>query len=102
MDLMGLVAWLVIGAIAGLLASLVMPTRMGLLGDTFVGIVGGFIGGALFNAIGEPGVTGLSLWSIFVAFVGSVVLLGVVRVFSGPNDDIVSAPYREDTDWSRR
>ena len=92
MEPMGLIAWLVVGAIAGWLASLVIPTRMGLLGDIVVGIVGGVIGGALFHAVGEVGLTGLSLWSIFVAFVGSVVLLGLVRLFTGPYDDIVTTP----------
>jgi uncharacterized membrane protein YeaQ/YmgE (transglycosylase-associated protein family) len=102
MDPMGLIVWLVVGAVAGFLASLVIPTRMGLVGDMVVGVIGGVVGGALFNAIGEPGVTGLSLWSIFVAFIGSVLLLGLARLFSGPVDDVVTTPYRDDTDWSRR
>jgi uncharacterized membrane protein YeaQ/YmgE (transglycosylase-associated protein family) len=92
MEPMGLIAWLVVGAIAGWLASLVIPTRMGLLGDIVVGIVGGVIGGALFRAVGEPGLTGLSIWSIFVAFIGSVVLLGMIRLFTGPYDETVITP----------
>jgi uncharacterized membrane protein YeaQ/YmgE (transglycosylase-associated protein family) len=93
MEPMGLIAWLVVGAIAGWLASLVIPTRMGLLGDIVVGIIGGVIGGALFRAVGEVGMTGLSVWSIFVAFIGSVVLLGVVRLFNGGRDeDMLTTP----------
>jgi uncharacterized membrane protein YeaQ/YmgE (transglycosylase-associated protein family) len=80
---MGLLAWLVVGAIAGWLASLVIPARLGLIGDIVVGIIGGFIGGALFRAIGEPGLTGFSIWSIFVAFVGAVILLGLIRLANG-------------------
>ncbi len=83
MEPMGLIAWLIVGAIAGWLASMVIPSGLGLLGDIVVGIVGGFIGGFLFHSIGEVGMTGLSIWSIFVAFVGAVILLYLIRFFSG-------------------
>lgn len=83
MEPMGLIAWLVVGGIAGWLASKVIPTGLGLIGNILVGIVGGFLGGFLFNAIGEVGMTGLSLWSIFVAFVGAVVLLYLIRLVNG-------------------
>ena len=85
MDAMGWLAWLIIGAIAGWLASMVMGTnyRQGLLLDIVVGIVGALIGGFLFNLIGVSGATGFNIWSLFVAFVGAVVLLGVLRLFSG-------------------
>ena len=85
MEPMGLLAWLVVGAIAGFLASIVVPTGLGLLGDIVVGVLGGFIGGYMFHAIGEVGMTGFSLWSIFVAFVGAVVLLYGIRLFKGRN-----------------
>ena len=82
---MGLLAWLVIGAIAGWLASLVMKTnrRQGLLMDIIVGIIGAFIGGFVFNQFGTAGVTGFNIWSLFVAFTGAVILLAIVRLFSG-------------------
>ncbi len=83
MEPMGLVAWLVVGGIAGWLASRVIPSGLGLIGDIVVGIIGGFIGGFLFKAIGEQGMTGFSIWSIFVAFIGSVVLLYVIRLING-------------------
>jgi uncharacterized membrane protein YeaQ/YmgE (transglycosylase-associated protein family) len=85
MDAMGWLAWLIVGAIAGWLASIVMRTnsQQGLLLDIIVGIVGALIGGFLFNAIGSPGVTGFNVWSLFVAFVGAVVLLGLLRLFTG-------------------
>jgi len=85
MDQMGWLAWLVVGAIAGWLASMVMKTNrhQGLLMDIVVGIVGAFIGGFLFNQFGETGVTGFNIWSIFVAFTGAVVLLALIRLFSG-------------------
>ncbi len=85
MDQMGWLAWLVVGAIAGWLASIVMKTnrQQGLIMDIVVGIVGAFIGGFLFNQFGEEGVTGFNIGSILVAFIGAVVLLALIRLFSG-------------------
>jgi len=85
MGQMGWLAWLVIGALAGWLASMVLKTnrRQGLLMDIVVGIVGAFIGGFLFNQFGTAGVTGFNVWSLFVAFTGAVVLLVVIRLLSG-------------------
>jgi len=82
---MGWLAWLIVGAIAGWLASIAMKTnaRQGLLMDIVVGIVGAFIGGFLFNEFGTAGVTGFNVWSVFVAFVGAVVLLFAIRLFTG-------------------
>ncbi len=62
---------------------MVVHSRLGLLGDIIAGIVGASIGGFLFNAIGVSGVTGFNIWSVLVAFVGAVVLLGAIRLFSG-------------------
>ncbi len=83
MDAMGWLAWLIVGAVAGWLASLVMHSRLGLLGDIVVGIIGAFIGGFLFNLIGAPGATGFNVWSVIVAFIGAVVLLAIIRLFTG-------------------
>jgi uncharacterized membrane protein YeaQ/YmgE (transglycosylase-associated protein family) len=85
MDATGWLAWLIVGALAGWLASMVMGTnaRQGLLLDIVVGIIGALIGGFLFNVIGAPGVTGFNVWSLFVAFIGAVVLLGLLRLFTG-------------------
>jgi len=85
MDQMGWLAWLIIGAIAGWLASIVMKSngRQGLLMDIVVGIVGAFIGGFLFNQFGASGVTGFNIWSLFVAFIGAVVLLAGLRLLNG-------------------
>ena len=80
---MGWLAWLIVGAIAGWLAGMVMKSGGGLLTDIIVGIVGAFIGGFLFNALGLEGTTGFSVWSIFVSFVGAVALLAAIRVFNG-------------------
>lgn len=85
MEPMGWLAWLVIGAVAGWLASMVMKTnrQQGLLMDIVVGIVGALIGGFLFNQFGSAGVTGFNVWSLFVAFIGAVVLLYAIRLVNG-------------------
>ena len=83
MEPMSLLAWVVVGLIAGWLASQVVASRFGIIGDTVVGMIGALIGGFLFNEFGETGTTGLNIWSIFVAFVGAVVLLVLIRAVSG-------------------
>jgi len=85
MGQMGWLAWIVIGAVAGWLASIVMKTNrsQGLLMDIVVGILGAFLGGFLVNQFGSAGITGFNIWSLFVAFVGAVILLGLVRLFTG-------------------
>ncbi len=84
MDAMGWLAWLIIGGVAGWLASIVMKTNrsQGTILDIIVGIVGAFIGGFLASLLGAPGVTGFNIWSLLVAFIGAVVLLGVIRMFN--------------------
>jgi uncharacterized membrane protein YeaQ/YmgE (transglycosylase-associated protein family) len=78
---MNLLLFIVLGGIAGWLASIIMHTnaRQGMLLNIVVGIVGAFLGGLLFNLFGARGVTGFNLWSLVVALVGAVVLLGIVR-----------------------
>ena len=73
---MGILAWIILGLIAGFLASKVVNrSGEGLLRDILLGIVGAVVGGWLFTAMGQVGVTGLNLYSILVAFVGGVVVL---------------------------
>lgn len=77
---MSILAWIVVGLIAGWLASLVMPgVSGGVLTDIVVGILGALIGGVLFRAFGAEGATGINLWSILVSFIGAVILLGIVK-----------------------
>ncbi|HEY3417173.1 MAG TPA: GlsB/YeaQ/YmgE family stress response membrane protein [Armatimonadota bacterium] len=80
---MGILGWIVLGALAGWLASIVMGTnaRQGCLMDIVVGIVGALIGGFLFRAFGGAGVTGFNLWSLLVAFIGAVILLFILHGF---------------------
>jgi uncharacterized membrane protein YeaQ/YmgE (transglycosylase-associated protein family) len=79
----GIIAWLVVGLIAGWLAGLVMKGGgYGLIGDIVIGIVGAFVGGFVFSLITGGGTAGF--WgSIAVAFVGAVILIAVVRALPG-------------------
>ena len=79
---MDLIVYLVFGALAGWIASMIMGTdaRQGAFMNIVVGIVGAFLGGMLMNAFGQPGVTGFNFYSIFVAILGSVVLLWIYKV----------------------
>jgi uncharacterized membrane protein YeaQ/YmgE (transglycosylase-associated protein family) len=79
----GIIAWLVVGLIAGWLAGVVMKGGgYGLIGDIVIGIVGAFVGGFVFNLITGGGTAGF--WgSIAVAFVGAVILIAVVRALPG-------------------
>ena len=73
---MSLLAWLVVGLIGGFLASKVVnKSGEGLVMDIVLGVVGALVGGFLFNMFGASGATGINLYSIFVAFIGAVVVL---------------------------
>jgi uncharacterized membrane protein YeaQ/YmgE (transglycosylase-associated protein family) len=78
---MGWIGWIILGAIAGWLASVIMGTddRQGCIVNIVVGIIGALIGGLIMNFIGGQGVTGFNLWSLLVAVLGAVVLLAIVR-----------------------
>ncbi|WKZ38880.1 MAG: GlsB/YeaQ/YmgE family stress response membrane protein [Anaerolineales bacterium] len=75
--------WIVFGALAGWLASIVMGKnkQMGALANIVVGIIGAFIGGYVMQFFGAQGVTGFNLPSLLVAILGAVILLFVVGLF---------------------
>jgi len=75
---MSILAWLVLGLIAGFLGSKVVnKSGEGMLLDIVLGIVGAIVGGWLFNMFGSAGVSGLNLYSLLVAVVGSIIVLVV-------------------------
>lgn len=79
---MNFLVWIIVGALAGWLASIVMKTNkeQGLLMDILFGIVGGFVGGWVLQLLGiGSGVTGLNIPSILTAFVGAVIVIWVLR-----------------------
>lgn len=83
LDPVNILVWIIIGAIAGWLASMVMKTNasQGLLTDIIVGIIGGLIGGFVLGLLGSSAeVTGLNLTSLLVAFIGAVILLALLRI----------------------
>jgi uncharacterized membrane protein YeaQ/YmgE (transglycosylase-associated protein family) len=79
----GIIAWLVVGLVAGWLAGMVMKGGgYGVVGDIVIGIVGAFVGGFVFSLITGGGSAGF--WgSIAVAFVGAVILIAIVRAMPG-------------------
>jgi uncharacterized membrane protein YeaQ/YmgE (transglycosylase-associated protein family) len=79
----GIIAWLVVGLIAGWLAGQVMKGGgFGIVGDIVVGLIGAFVGGLVFSLITGGGTAGF--WgSIFVAFIGAIILIAVVRALPG-------------------
>ncbi len=76
---MGIIGWIIIGALAGWLASIVTGNdrKMGGFSNIAVGIIGGFIGGFIMNLLGGAGVTGFNLWSLLVSFMGSLIFLWI-------------------------
>ena len=81
---MSILAWIVLGLLAGFIASkIVNGTGEGALLDIVLGVVGAVAGGWLFNTFGASGVTGLNLYSILVSVVGAVVVLFLYHTLTG-------------------
>ncbi len=80
---MSLLALIVVGAIAGWIASAVMGTGTGLFIDMILGIIGAWVGSWIMGVFGETGVTGFNLYSIMVAIIGAIVLIAISRLFRG-------------------
>lgn len=81
---MGLLAWVVLGFVAGALAEMATGRKTGgCLTRIAVGVVGALIGGTVAQAAGEEGITELSLWSVLIAFAGAVVLLLALEAVAG-------------------
>ncbi len=77
---MGIILWILFGALAGRIASVIMKTDAGAITDIIMGIVGGVIGGFIMNLFGQAGVTGFNLYSIIVAVVGAIVVIYIGRM----------------------
>lgn len=81
---MSFLAWIVLGLIAGFIASkIVNKTGEGVIMDIVLGIVGAVVGGWLFNTFGHIGVTGINLYSILVAVVGAIIVLVIYHALVG-------------------
>lgn len=78
---MGIILWIVFGALAGWIASMLMGTDAGQRTgwDIIMGIIGSMVGGFIMNMVGWTGVTGFNLYSLFVAVAGAVVVIYIAR-----------------------
>lgn len=81
---MGIIAWIIFGALAGWIGSLIMGTdeQQGAIANIVVGIVGALIGGFVARSFGGSGVTGFNLGSLLIAVLGSIILLGLYKMMS--------------------
>ncbi len=81
---MSILGWIFLGLISGFIASkIVNKTGEGFIVDVILGVVGAMVGGFIFHHLGEPGVTGFDLWSMFVAVIGAVVVLFLYHLITG-------------------
>jgi len=81
---MGILSWLILGLIAGWIGSkIVNKTGEGFFLDIVLSIVGALVGGFLFSLVGAEGVSGLNLYNMFVAVVGSIVVLVIYHTIFG-------------------
>jgi uncharacterized membrane protein YeaQ/YmgE (transglycosylase-associated protein family) len=81
---MGIISWIILGLIAGFIGSKIVDKQgQGLWLNIALGIVGALVGGFLFDLFGATGVTGLNIWSMIVAIVGSVVVLLAYNALTG-------------------
>lgn len=85
MSLWGIITWVVVGGLAGWVASIITKTdaSQGLLGNIVAGIVGALVGGFLVGLLGGEGFTGFNVWSFLVALLGAVVVLAVWKAITG-------------------
>lgn len=81
----GILGALIIGGLAGWVASMIMKTdgSMGILMNIVVGVVGAILGNLLLPVFGIDGTTGFSIWSFVVALLGAMLLLFIVKMFTG-------------------
>jgi uncharacterized membrane protein YeaQ/YmgE (transglycosylase-associated protein family) len=84
---MSILCWVLLGGIAGWMASLLMREQRGCLANILVGIIGAMLGGFIFEQMGERPLSGFSMWSLFIAVLGSIVLLAFFRALRGPSGD---------------
>ncbi len=81
---MSIIGWIVLGLIAGFIASkIVNKEGEGLILDIVLGVVGAIVGGFLFNQFGAAGVNGFNIYSMFVAVIGAVVVLVIYHLITG-------------------
>lgn len=82
---MGILTWIILGAIAGVIAKLIMPGNDpgGFIITILLGIAGALVGGFIASALGFGAVTGFNIWSIIIAILGAILLLFIYRLVVG-------------------
>lgn len=85
MGLWGIITWVVVGGLAGWVASIITKTdaEQGLIGNIVAGVIGGVVGGFLVGLLGGEGFTGFNIWSFLVALLGAVVVLALWKAITG-------------------
>jgi uncharacterized membrane protein YeaQ/YmgE (transglycosylase-associated protein family) len=82
--MMSIIGWIILGLIAGFIASkIVNKTGQGFLLDAVLGIVGAIVGGFIFDALGGIGITGFNLYSMIVATIGAIIVLWIYHAIFG-------------------
>lgn len=91
---MGIITWIVLGALAGWIASMIVGknSEMGAFANVCIGIAGAFIGGFVFYLITGVGFTGFNLWSLVVAIIGSIILLLIINLVQKSRHDNADQP----------
>ena len=81
---MGIIAWIVLGLIAGWLAGMIMKGGgYGIIGDIVLGIIGALIGGWITSAVLGVGISGFNVTSLVIAVLGAIILVAISRAFTG-------------------
>jgi uncharacterized membrane protein YeaQ/YmgE (transglycosylase-associated protein family) len=85
MSLWGIITWIVVGGLAGWVASMITKTNasQGVIGNIVAGIIGAFVGGFIMELVGGTGFTGFNLWSFIVALIGAVIVLFIWKAITG-------------------
>jgi len=85
MDAMGIIGWVILGGVAGWIASKITgdDARMGVGLNIVVGVIGAFLGGWIMSMFGMRGISGFNIWSFLVALLGAVILLIIINAFFG-------------------
>lgn len=82
---MGIILWIILGGLAGWVASMIMKTnaQQGLILNIIIGIVGALIGGYVMTLLGYGGVSGFNIYSFLVALLGAIILIWIIRLIRG-------------------
>ena len=87
---MGLITMIILGGLAGWIATIATHKSGGILTDIILGIVGALVGGFVMTFLGQPGITGFNIYSLVVAAIGAIVLIWIGRFLTRKDNTIYS------------